>query len=143
MKDRLQLLDSIHLAFSRPEYVPRDGITYCNQFVNEVATGCGFKGFAGLMANQIVDLISNNDQWSEVSVDKAQDLANEGTLIVAGIKAEGHGHVNVICPGKQKTSGRWGNVPSVANVGKENFIGKGLSWAFSDMPKLYAWRPTL
>lgn len=143
MRDRLQLLDSIHLAFSRPEYQPSNGITHCNQFVTEVSEGCGFKGLSGLLANQIIDLISEHEQWSDCPIEKAQDLANEGTLILACLKADPHGHVNVICPGKMKTSGRWGNVPSVANVGKENFIGKGLSWAFSDMPKLYAWRPSL
>lgn len=143
MRDRLQLLDSIHLAFSRPEYQPGNGLTHCNAFVSEVALGCGFKGLEGLLANDIIDLISNHDQWTECSLEKAQDLANEGTLIVACLKADPHGHVNIICPGKPKTSGRWGQVPSVANVGKDNFIGRGISWAFSDMPKLYLWRPSL
>lgn len=144
MRDRLQLLDSIHLAFSRPEYQPQpNGTTHCNQFVTEVALGCGFKGFDGLLANQIIDFICSNNQWSECPMDKAQDLANEGTLIIACLKADPHGHVNIICPGKMKSSGRWASVPSVANVGKENFIGKGLNWAFSDLPKLYAWRSSL
>lgn len=95
------------------------------------------------MANQIIDLIATHDQWAECPIEKAQALANEGTLIVACLKADPHGHVNVVCPGKEKTSGRWGQVPTVANVGKTNFIGSGLNWAFSDLPKLYLWRPSL
>jgi hypothetical protein len=144
MKDALNLLDAIHLGFSRPEYRPLgDGTTHCNQFCSEVAMALGFKGLEGLLANDIIDLISKNDQWSELPIEKAQDLANGGSFIIAGLKANPHGHVVIVCPGKVKTSGRWGEVPSVANVGKDMFIGKGINWAFSDLPKLWVWRPTL
>lgn len=137
------LLDAIHLPLCRPEYQPGGGLTHCNAFVDEVCQTLGWKGFHGLLANQIVDLMGSSDQWSEIGMNQCQILANAGSLVIAGLKADPHGHVNVICPGKEKISGRWGNVPSVANVGKEVFIGKGLSWAFSDMPKFWAWRPTL
>lgn len=143
MRDRLGLLDAIHMSFRIPDYLPGNNTTHCNQFVAEVSRYCGFKGLEGLSTNEIVDLVSKHDQWSEVAMDKAQDLANEGTLIIAGLKGSPHGHVNVICPGKMKTSGRWIKVPSVANVGTKNFIGTGLNWAFSDLPKLWAYRPTL
>lgn len=144
MKDLYLLLDLIHTSYCRPEFMPNpDGTTHCNQFVSEVAAGLGFKGFEGLLANDIVDLMTSHDQWSETALNKAQELANLGTLVVAGIKEVGHGHVNIVVPGREKTSGRWGQVPSVANVGKENFIGRGLNWAFSNPPKLWAYRPTL
>ena len=143
MKDTLSLLDAIHLPLCRPEYVPHNGISHCNQYLNEVCQFLGWKGFDGLLANQIVDLMASSESWSEVAMEKCQFLANQGTLVVAGLKAEPHGHVAVICPGKEKSSGRWGMCPSVANVGKEVFIGKGLSWAFSIMPKFYALRSTL
>ena len=143
MKDLFVLLDAIHEAYSRPEYIPGGGLTHCNQFVAEVAGKCGFKGLDGLLANDIVDYIANSDQWSECSMTQAQQLANQGTLIIAGIKDEPHGHVNVICPGREKISGRWGAVPCVANVGKDMFIGRGLNWAFSDPPKLYFWGASL
>ena len=143
MKDILMLLDAIHLPLCRPEYQPKEGVTHCNQYINEVCQAFGWKGFEGLLANQIVDLMASNDAWSEVSMDKCQFLSNQGTLIVAGIKEEGHGHVCVVVPGKEKTSGRWGQVPSIANVGKEVFIGKGLSYGFSSMPKFWALRSTL
>jgi len=142
MKDRLGLLDAIHLAFNHPEYAPAVGVTHCNQYVNEVCTTYGFKDLDGKVANEICDLLATHPQWVEISLERCQELANEGTLIIAGIKEEGHGHVNIICPGKPKTSGRWGVVPSCANVGKENFIGKGLNWAFNDLPKCWAWKQT-
>jgi hypothetical protein len=143
MKDWLKLLDSIHLAYNHPEYTPKDGVTHCNQFVNEVCESLGYKSLDGKLANDICDILANDPTWSEITMDKCQDLANGGSLIIAGIKESGHGHVNVICPGKKKTSGRWGEVPTCANVGKENFIGKGINWAFSDMPKFWVWRQTL
>jgi len=153
MKDILTLSDAIHLAFSRPEYAPqikRDEkgaivsmTTHCNQFVNEVLSFIGFGDLEGKMANDIVDFIKAHPQWSEVSMDKCQALANAGTFVIAAIKAPVHGHVAIICPGKEKSSGRWGQVPSCASVGKENTIGRGINWAFSEMPSFYAYRPTL
>lgn len=143
MKDSLLLLDAIHLPLCRPEYQPAGGATHCNGYVAEVTETYGFKGLTGLLANQIIDTVAAHNDWSEIPVEKAQDLANGGSLIIAALKDEPHGHVNIICPGKAKTSGRWGPVPSCANVGKEVFIGKGINWAFSDMPKFYVWRKSL
>lgn len=144
MHDWLKLLDAIHAAYSHPEYAPKEGTTHCNQFVHEVCSLMGFTGFEGMLANQICEEIAKNVQWvEETNYERCQDLANGGTLIVVALKGDPHGHVNVICPGKIKTSGRWGNVPSVANVGKENFIGRGLNWAFSSTPRLFIYRPTL
>lgn len=143
MKDQLSLLDAIHLPLNRPEYQPGGGLTHCNAYVNEVCQAIGWKSFDGLLANQIIDLMVSSDQWTETPLEKCQFLANQGTLVIAALKADPHGHINIICPGKEKTSGRWGLVPSCANVGKEVFIGKGINWAFSDMPKFYAWRPSL
>jgi hypothetical protein len=142
-KDVFSLLDAIHVSIYRPEFQPDDGVTHCNSFVAEVCESYGYKGLNGLLANEIIELVSQSPNWSLTPLDRCQELANTGTLIVAGLKADPHGHVNVICPGKPKNSGRWGTVPSVANVGKENFIGKGINWAFGDMPQCWAWRPTL
>lgn len=143
VKDALTLLDAIHAAYSHPEYAPKEGVTHCNQFVNEVCTTMGFKELDGKMANDIVAILSKHPQWSEITIDRCQELANGGSLIVAGLQEDAHGHVNVICPGKEKSSGRWGQVPSVANIGKENFIGKGVNWAFSSTPRFWVWRQTL
>lgn len=143
MRNLFTLLDAIHIPFSRKEYQPRDGVTYCNLFVSDVCDIYGFRGFRGKLANQICEDLEKSQDWIELDMNKAQGLANEGTLIIAALKGKIHGHVNVVCPGRVKESGRWGEVPTVANVGKENFIGKGINWAFSEAPKLYAWKPTL
>lgn len=143
MKDSLSLLDAIHLPLCRDEYRPMEGVTHCNGYVAEVAELYGFKGLVGLTANEIIGIVATHTDWSPVPIEKTQELVNGGSLIIAGLKANPHGHVNIICPGKSKTSGRWGSVPTCANVGKEVFIGKGINWAFSDMPKFYVWRKTL
>lgn len=145
MKDILSLLDAIHLPLLRPEYQPQpdSGVTHCNQYVNEVCTYYGYKSFDGLLANDMFDLIIKDPQWQETLMEKCQFLANQGSLVVAALKADPHGHINVICPGKEKDSGRWGMVPACANVGKEVFIGKGINWAFSVMPRFFAWKPSL
>lgn len=143
MKDLSTLLDSIHLPFSRPEYQHSGMLTHCNQFVNEVCQGMGYKNFDGLLANDMIDLLEKDPTWSKIDMNQCQTLANTGSLVLAGLKADPHGHIVVICPGKEKTSGRWGLVPSVANVGKDNFIGKGVNWSFSDPPMFWAWRPSL
>lgn len=143
MKDSLSLLDAIHLPLCRDEYRPREGVTHCNGFVAEVCVNLGFKALEGLLANEIIDLIVSCDTWSEVPMEKVQDLANGGSLIIAGIKGDVHGHVAIACPGKIKNSTRWGPVPTLANVGKEVWIGKGANWAFTSLPKFWVWRPTL
>lgn len=142
MKDLFGLLDAIHEAFGRPEYAPGGGLTHCNQFTSEVCGKVGFSGLDGLLANDIVKTIAKHPDWSEVAIERAQDLANAGSLVIAGFQEDPHGHVAVVCPGKMKTSGRWGDVPTVASVGQVNQI-RGLNWAFSSMPTLWAWRPTL
>lgn len=143
MRDLFTLLDAIHLPLNRPEYRPENGVTHCNGYVNEVCSYIGFKAFEGLLANEMINLMETSDQWTETAMEKCQFLANQGTLVIAAFKEDPHGHVAVVCPGKEKISGRWGVVPSIANVGKEVFIGKGLSWAFSSMPKFYALRSSL
>lgn len=145
MKDLLSLIDAIHLPLLRPEYQPHPdaGVTHCNGFVNEVCQNMGYKGFEGLLANEMIELMRRDGAWSEIPMERAQDMANAGSLIVAGLAEEPHGHVCVICPGREKMSSRWSLCPSVANVGKDVFIGKGLSWAFSVLPRLWAWRPSL
>lgn len=142
-RDLFLLLDAIHLPLCRPEFEPLDGVTHCNGYVSEVCEIYGYKGLNGLLANEIIELVSQSPNWSEVPLERCQELANAGTLIILGTKGDVHGHVNIACPGRSKTSGRWGTVPSVANVGRENWIGKGCNWAFSDQPKAWAWRSTL
>lgn len=146
MASWLNLLDAVHTSFSSllgPEYHTSPETTYCNVFVSEVCQLLGFREFNGKLANQIVDLVQTHPQWTEVEMENAQERANEGSLVIAGLKAEPHGHVVVLVPGKMKVSGRWGMVPACANVGRTYSIGRGINWSFRDKPKFWLWRHTL
>lgn len=96
--------------------------------------------------------------WSPVPFENAQNLANQGSLVIAGLSGEdlgnGHGHVVVIRPGRQCQSGKWGLTPRCLNIGKTDFIARaqsgplimmpvGLNDAFIPLPKIYVWRSSL
>lgn len=142
MKDPWQLLDILYQVFDNPMYKPRNGTTYCNLAVYDVLKGYGCKSFpTGLMANGMFDYLSSTNLWGGVGIDQCQELANKGALIVASEKGKPHGHICVIRPGLAKYSTNWKiNAPSVMNVGRENFISKGLNFAFRDIPKMFIWK---
>lgn len=55
---------------------------------------------------QTNDLIDTLDKtWTKVDVATAGKLANEGKVVVGGLKATGNGHVVVVYPGPAKTRG--------------------------------------
>lgn len=150
MKNRDLLIDSIHTVYDNPTYRPQldreSGVmtTYCNQAVSDIATRMGCKDFVGLTANDICDFMSASTNWSETPLEKSQQLANQGSLVVAGLKDSPHGHVCLICPGIEKSSGHWNaQAPAAMNIGKTVFISKGLNYAFIDVPKIYVWRMSL
>ena len=117
-----------------------DGTTYCNIGVNHIATGMGYKGFAGLLANAMVAKMASDADFSPVPAEEAKRLADMGEMVVAGQKGSPHGHVAVVMPGRDLVqSGKWGKkAPVVANVGKSNSIF-GANFAFVTEPKYYVW----
>lgn len=169
MKDIITLIDSILDTYDRSDFHPNpDGSTHCNQAVNAVALAMGYNGFAGLNADQIVSLMAASADWTAVPIEQAQDLANQGSLVVAGMTAQQlrdngsttlHGHVVTVRPGKCVFSGKWdktspGKTPRVLNIGASDFIARGqsgamtnqsvgLNEAFIPMPKLWVLRTTL
>jgi hypothetical protein len=69
----------------------------CNQSVAEVARGYGRNDLDNMNANQQVDYMQQN--WRTVDATTAQEMANRGDLVVAGLPGQGHGHVAVVTPG--------------------------------------------
>ena len=146
MKSVAKLIDvicNVYDTFLLPEYSSSTGFTYCNLAAEEIAISLGCNDFHGRLANDMIYIMQTSPDWSEVPMEKAQELANQGSLVFATHHKEPHGHICVIRPGLMKTSGRWGQVPSVMNIGRENFINKSINWAFSEYPKLYVWRLSL
>jgi predicted transcriptional regulator len=133
-----RLVDACCEAYDNPAFQPKDGVTYCNQAVQYVAEKMNYTRFNSKLANQIVQLMEEAEEWREIPIKEAQINANQGRFVVAGLEENPHGHVVVVRPGLMGTSGKWGiQVPKVLNVGKENFIAKGLNWAFREKPKVF------
>lgn len=81
----------------------------CSGSVAEVADkGFGISGLNGKNANDQVAFMDSN--WDSIDAQTAQNLANEGKLVVAGLKnPSGDGHVAVVVPGAvaQKPDGNF------------------------------------
>lgn len=132
----------LEIATKDRKYQPRDGLTFCNYFVEAAAEWFGYRGFGGLMANGIVEKMRNTpNTFSLVGYKEAAEHANTGRLVIAGQQAEPHGHVCIVYPGNMGWSGSWNcEVPLAANVGKNCWVGLPLSRAFKAQPELFLYR---
>lgn len=136
-EESLRLIDAICEAYDA-YHVPKDANgdgktdTFCNLSINYICSRLGYEKFKGMVANQIVDYMRRKtEEWEPVPMDKAQALANEGKLLIAGVQNDPNGHVSVIRPGIEEFSGKWSaKAPKTGNVGASSAIGKSLAWAF-------------
>lgn len=158
MPNLIALIDAVCDTYDDVHLLPKDGVTFCNIACNQIAVKMGCKDLVAKTADDIYEFMIASSQWSEVAMEKAQDLANNGALIFAvasgSMLNQDHGHICVIRPGLVKTSGKWIKAPCVMNIGAQCFIGRaksgpligmpvGLNEAFVPMPRLFVWRPSL
>lgn len=159
MKDPIFLIDAILDVYDNHAYQPLpDGTTFCNLAVNVICQKMGYNSFAGRTADEIIALLRTNGEWAEVDMGKAQALANQGSLLIAGLDSialgQSHGHVAIIRPGIAVYSGKWQLVPRVINIGAQNFIARaktgpltnqpvGINESFVPMPKIWVLRSSL
>lgn len=159
MKNLIGLFDAICETYDDPQLVPKsDGTTFCNYAVSNIASAMGCQDLKDKTANGIIAFINTSPDWSLVAFNQAQDMANQGSLLIAGLESkdlnQSHGHVVVIRPGKPCYSGKWGPTPRCLNIGAENFIARakkgpltgmscGLNEAFVEVPKIFVWRLSL
>jgi len=121
-------------------------VTFCNLGSSYICVKMGFDGFRGMMANEMVSRMENHADFAVVDAKAAQDLANDGRLVIAGCKGDvlpsghlDHGHVCVCYPGTLAYSKKWReDAPFCCNVGKTNGL-MNTNWAFASKPKYYAW----
>lgn len=114
--------------------------TFCNEAIQFVAQHAeGYHGFDGLRANAIYDVCVDTKDFYEIDPSQAQVYACQGMFVLAAWKnpdKDGHGHVCVIIPGELFSSESWNDIcPIVMNIGKDVFIGKPASFAFSKANK--------
>jgi hypothetical protein len=161
MKDIVTLIDAICDCYDNKALLPTpQGTTWCNEAVGMICEAMGCHELSGKMADEMVELLKSSADWSLVPLEKAQEMANHGSLLVAALSSselgQTHGHVCVIRPGKPVYSGKWNTnlCPRVLNIGAENFLACakhgpltnqpcGLNEAFVELPKIWAWRPSL
>lgn len=161
VRDVATLIDAICDAYDNQAWAPQpDGTTFCNMGVTAIANAMGCKDFDGKTADEIVAFLASDSDWSPVPLEKAQELANQGSLLVAGLDSktlgQAHGHVVVLRPGKPVYSGKWSTnlCPRVLNIGAENFLARakkgpltnqpaGLNESFGPLPKIWIWRQSL
>lgn len=141
--DLWTLIDACCEAIEKPEFKPTSNVTFCNLGVSYVAWKMGLLDFQGKTANQIIDhMITHPEHFRQIDLSEAQTEANSGKLVLAGQSELPHGHVCVVRPGNEGYSGNWVRpAPKVLNIGKINFISKGLNYSFSQIPLLWVWKP--
>ena len=136
---------------ANPKYAASHGVTHCNEFLDAFAVRTfDYHGFAGHMANEIAAFLKGGgDDWKSLwltgpggdlaaAFASAQDLANQGYFVVAGLGTSGpHGHCAVVVTGALTHSGTWAAaalpemLPMIAQAGEETFCGKHLGYGFS------------
>ena len=159
MRDLTTLIDAICDAYDNQAFTPTpQGVTFCNMAVASIAEAIGCHDLTGKTADEMVAYLESSSQWSLVPLEKSQEMANNGSLLIAALDSaelgQSHGHVVVIRPGKQVYSGKWGLCPRVLNIGSQNFIARaktgpltnqpcGLNESFVPLPKIWGWRLSL
>lgn len=158
MKDPILLIDVIADVYDNPKYVSVNGTTFCNLAAEDICHAYGCADFDSKTADQIYTFLETSANWQERKMGDVQILANAGSLVFAVASSEmlgqSHGHLCVIRPGRLKDSGKWGSVPSVCNIGIENFIGRarkgpltglpcGVNESFQPMPRFFVYVPSL
>ncbi|OQA18325.1 MAG: hypothetical protein BWY64_01560 [bacterium ADurb.Bin363] len=124
----------------------RDGKTFCNEGVKMTLKQLGMplqeagithkKGYA-YTANTMAKNMSESAQeengyWLEVDPKRAQELANDGIVVVGAQSRKGHGHVVTVRPGYDPSEN-----PMINNVGTNNKV-KRANYAFDrDLPVHY------
>jgi len=135
------LFDAICDVYDRTDLKPKpDGTTFCNvavQYVGVVAFN--YHGFDGMMADDMMDVLTTGSDWITIDMATAQGYANNGSFVVAGLKAidlkQAHGHVVTIRPGYSVDSGKFnGPVPRCVNIGASDFIARGQSGVMTNLP---------
>lgn len=123
-------------------------ITWCNTAVCGISEWHGCYDFKGLRAAEILAfMIEHKETWHELSSqESAMGHACRGELVIAGDgtpDGQASGHVAVVAPEPEmERSNKWHmKVARLANVGKENWYGKGCNWAFRGKPRLFLYTP--
>ena len=116
--------------------------TFCNQAVHAIASKLGYRGFGGLVANQMFKKMSApGSGFRRVSAQEAFQLARQGKLVIAAKynntpragRPDGRapGHVAVV------TGAFSAGVPGIAQAGRKTFAWGPVTQGFGRTPPTY------
>jgi RHS repeat-associated protein len=89
----------------------------------------GSDALSGMRANQMVEYMTNSDNFEKIDMEDSQEAANNGEIVIAGWinpDPEESGHVAMVVPGNADLEGTWnkmkvstmeGGVPNVMDTG--------------------------
>jgi hypothetical protein len=130
---------------------------YCNQSTCSVLRAMIDPKWPKELADDMIDRVVNAG-WKTVTDNEAADLANQGKVVVAGLKAETNGHILVVYPGPMKQMNGFAcngtfykpsgePMPLAMSTSKSPWCGtrsKGDktirdAWSKTDWPKVQRW----
>jgi hypothetical protein len=97
--------------------------SYCHQSVAHVTDRLGIAGLGGKPADQQVAYMRQN--WSTIDARAAQDRANQGGLVIAGLADAGMAHTAIVTPGSGSTKMEGTFYPNVTCGGPPNARSDG------------------
>jgi len=97
--------------------------SYCHQSVAHVTDRLGIAGLGGKPADQQVAYMRQN--WTTVDARAAQDQANQGFVVVAGLADAGMAHTAIVTPGAGSTKLDGAFYPNVTCGGPANARSDG------------------
>jgi hypothetical protein len=131
----MSLNELIRPIYDKLEKLDNSVNTYCNVFVAEIMSKLNYHDFDGRVANRIVEMMDfDKASWQKITA----ETWDGKSLVVAGLQGEIHGHICPLIEGQFESSGKWKKeLPLCANIGRNNFWGKGVNWAFIVEPVYY------
>lgn len=146
------LVQAQDAARSNPAYKPHPpnnpDATFCNFATCDISRAVGapmkdlYYGNRYALANEAAKQLPNSTEWHEVLPKDAQNLANQGTLVI-GVPPNpyGHGHMVTVRPETMPgLAASLGQAPIVNNIGEERNIAPA-SQAFDNRfspPRYYS-----
>lgn len=145
LKTREELKTFLAKLLTSSDLVPQGRKTFCNVALRRTALWFGYDKIPkDMLMNDIILRIKRDVDFLPVSGGAANNAAITGKWAMALHAYDEHGHGATIYPmEKMGVSGKWGNVPYVANIGKSNGIMK-VSDAFpvnNTEPDYFVWNP--
>jgi hypothetical protein len=136
----MNLNDFIKPVWEKYNLIDNQSNTWCNVYVAELLSKLNYHNFEGRTANRIIEIMQfDKKNWEIIN----PDTWDKKSLVIAGQQGVIHGHVCPLIDGEYDISHKWHDqpVPLCANIGKTNFWGKGISWAFVSEPIYFKFLP--